>query len=570
MAQQLFDDRFTYANPGFSTDGWDSLSEQAIFQLYPEFAAVVGMVRRHSVVITKAKPLGIHDAITAHADPRIALILAGKKRKQDALPVFPTMQAVKEAMFGPPTDTSAQFENAERNIFVQGIRRVSAALAASTLIGTLAQINQQFEHAKHLEQMALKDLDSILAAADIVLDQTQIPSSTSEAQLEEKAFFFERLSSDIGADTLTVEVYLPAQTNAGWTSVGTYSGVINTSVIVGDITDTINQLSLGNNSVSNIVAAPIHASLGDQHRIEVSARSRDLSISYEVITIRIRRASGSLPPFRWGVDDTVVTQGTLNSALLRVQQGKVAAVSSSNVNSPKLENSGQPTVLYFRRFPISAGNSVIYEDGSLIPSGVWSVGNLSFRLSPYMDAPRTIPFPYKVQQPGNFTQDQLDSQRFSQIAELLLEEIFNLKSSSRTLGAIIRNDPVSDLRPLSGLELISFRLSPQETYSTLDILQLPRDIEMAIGDLTGPLTSFSNKSRSIRVKTQTETGSSISSVSSSGSYRYGLPDIVLMPTSKLMAAVSDRYNLLVPQATRLDGDDSFQELDTFYIPDVYK
>lgn len=550
MAIIDFSDRFTYGNPAFAALNLEATTELAMTTASPAFKEMLSMARRHSVVISRAKPTEIYYAITGHADPRIALLLAAKKRKSDLLPMFANMSAVKEAMFGPPDNTSPIYENTSLNIFVDGIRRVSAALAAATLIGQLAQVTQQFEHSKWLEQQALADLAEILKAADLVLE---VPKTAAEAavKLEEKAFFFEDVDFNLDVETLRAEVFMPSAGNVGWVTVRNYTGENSTSTIVADIADKINELTLTSGE-SNIVAAPILASAGRQSRIEVSARLRDVSVSYEIISIRFTLLTPGLVrlPFDWGVDSLNVTDELINSAILRVQVGKVSAVPLGRSTVTKLQNIGQPIVLYFRRAAddaLTLGN-VILDDTRSVSVVEWGTGNLVYRVSPFMTDPVTVSIP-RLLTPNPINQLMEDKQRQGQVAEALVNNLFLSKTTTKTLGVLMRNDPPTLSTALAGVEIVAFRATTPETYTTLDVLEIPLDIEMAIGDLSGSLTPFSNRMRSVRVPTRYDRllagGATVT-----GEGYGGAPTVDSIPLSAKMQAVRDRYGIFVPLSRR--------------------
>jgi hypothetical protein len=545
VAPIVFTDRFTYANPAFEALDIDTVPEQTAIAASPAYGEMLGMVRRHSVVLSKTRHGQLYYAITEHADPRIALLLAAKRRKADLLPMFANMDAVKEAMFGPPDDSTPIFENSSLNIFVDGIRRVSAALAAATLIGQLAQVTQQFEHSKWLEQQALIDLAEILKAADLVLETPSTPAGDA-TRLEEKAFFFQDATLELGAETLRAEVFMPSAGNAGWVLVRNYTGSLTTQTIVAEIADKINELTL-TSAQSNIVAAPILASAGNQSRIEVSARLRDVSISYELISIRFSLLTPGLAslPFQWGVNNLVLSNELINSAILRVQVGRVSAVPTGAAQN-KLDNLGEPIVLYFRRSPEDTQNAgnVLASDGRSLPVAQWEAGVLTFRIAPFMTEAVTVPIP-RLLTPDPLDQATQDRQRQGQVAEALVESLYSTKNTTRTLGVLMRNDPPTLSVALAGVELVAFRITNPETYTTLDVLSIPADIDMAVGDLSGPLTPFSNRPRSIRVATRFERNQAATTALDGAG---GAPSVDRFPRSQKMQEVNDRYGLYVPGA----------------------
>jgi hypothetical protein len=67
-----------------------------------------------------------------------------------------------------------------------------------------------------------------------------------------------------------------------------------------------------------------------------------------------------------------------------------------------------------------------------------------------------------------------------------------LTATTRLLGCIVRDDLISESAPMAAVELIAWSVTSPITYLVLDILSVPADIEIALGDIRSPQTTFSN------------------------------------------------------------------------------
>lgn len=530
MAIQSFRDRFTYANPGLEAalPNLDTLSDQALAALSPALLSMGQMVRRHSILLQQRRLNEIYRVITEQADSRIALRLAAAKDK-NGVPIFPNTDSIKEAMFGPPDSLSTTFENESANMFVDGIRRVSAALAAAWLIGQLAQITEQLKHSESLEKQALADLQLML---DTFQDISQDIQQNIAREGDNRAFYFEDVELNL-ITPLTVEIFMPNTTASNWINVNSYSGQTSTGLICGDIVDAINNLTL-NSRETNLVAGAVLAGNKGLHRIDVDARYRDVVLSHEVISIRIRYLGSPLLalPFRWGVDPISIRTETLNSVMVNVDRGIVQAVAVGQTSS----GARAPIVLYFRRGPVDGTGVPLDAFGNPYALGAWASANFTFRVSPTMADAVTVVV-NRTTDPDPVKQQELDDQRFSIPPLLLLNQLFSLKGTpTRALGALIRNDDPQQADPLAALELVAYTLNELETWLILDVLALPADIQMAVGDLKGPSTSFSNKPRSIRVPAEVVKGSSASAppIPSGEVVPPGMPHLVVGQESSML------------------------------------
>jgi len=525
---QAFNDRFTYANPSLAAVDVNTLSDASLEALAPAVKEMAAEVRRYSVLLKRKTTVEIYNVITDSADPRISLVLAAARDKA-GLRLFSSLELVKQVMFGPFDATDTTFISETNNIFVQGIRRVSAALTASILIGQLAQITEQAQHSQVLEAQALKDLDRILQVPDLLTANNLVTSSA--AATTNQSFFFQQLDFNLNS-VIQVDIFMSSSSGGGWVSVGSFSGEFNTGEIVAAIADTINSLTLVSQT-GNILASPILSGKNTLHRLEFNARSRDSVVASELITVKIRHLVGGVNeplPFKWGVDVESIQAQPVNSCLITVLQGKASTAVSSK------QTLGAPTVLYFRRANTNSTGDVLSQSGTIISEATWSNKSLVYRVSPTSTTNTTLPIVRSTTSDPT-AQLLLDKERHSQAALSLLNSLYSSKADTRALGAIIRNDDISQIGPITGLELVAFSATNPQTWIVLDIIDIPDDIEMATGNLTGPLTSFSNKPRSIRVTSHYEFRLNQSSLVSSTSS--GKPKIISFGESHLLEKYKD-------------------------------
>jgi hypothetical protein len=78
----------------------------------------------------------------------------------------------------------------------------------------------------------------------------------------------------------------------------------------------------------------------------------------------------------------------------------------------------------------------------------------------------------------------------------LLNKLWTSKLSSKVVGSIVHNDTVG----YSAIQLVAYVLTLDITEFVLDLLALPVGLEVALGTNLKPMTSFSNRPRSLTVK----------------------------------------------------------------------
>lgn len=464
-----FSDRFIrqYSILGNSLTTLNNLTDAQLKAQYPDLASCIDAVKRHSVLLTKKSYLDIYYAIIDHADPKIGLVLAAA-RDNSGNQLFGSTEIVKEFMFGATTDQRQKSDVTFRDhyVFIDGIRRVATSLAASLLIGQLAQIAEQQKHSEYLEKQALQDLDRILQVPTL---RDVLAKEKTEIKDNIKSFYFEpkvcKLTNDV-----RVEVFLSG--NNTWSLVNVYpaSSDLNTATLSADISDVVNSLTL-NSTSSNLLAAPIMAGLENLHQIEFRSRQRDLVIYTELVSVRIREAvtnKNIITPFVWGIDPIALKDYSTNSLLLAVESGKVTSLGTTGTNTDLELNT-----LYFRQ----------------IPNATSTTNTLEYRVSPTMTENVTIEIPaLPVDDRANLA------------ATALLNDLFTSKDLNKVLGSIVQNDPTSNLLVYSGIHLVAYTATNDITEFVVDIIDIPEDLEIALGNRLTPITTFSSKPRSITVK----------------------------------------------------------------------
>jgi hypothetical protein len=508
-----FSNRFTINNSSFDESKLEDILDEDIATISSELATMVGMVRRSSVLMSSPSVLEIYHAIIDHADPQIALILAAG-RDEAGNQLFPSYDLIIKSMYGVGAINNSDPSYYERDIFVDGIRRVSADFAASVLIGQFAQLAVQREHAQLIATNAKENLDRILK---VPLGIKSSGDNNNTDNNESKSIYFE--SKSLRIDTEIVgQCYLSSASDLGWVEFGKYTGVISTAKIVADLADHINEKSLINKQ-TNIIAAPILATTSkagvDIHSIELDIRSKDALISTEVISIQFFYGTNQRIPFIWGVDINFLKNYGLTSAILKTRNGKLTT-------SPIFNNKESGTnVLYFRRRLLDCAGEVITEDRIKREKLVW-------RISPTMTENEEIDV-FRIKVDDEKEQKVLDDRRSSQVATLLLNKLFNLKGETKALGIIVRNDPIDMADPIVGLELVAYTVTDPEAFLILDILEMPIDIEIAIGNIHGVISAFSHKPRSIKVKAEYDVKQPYRNID-----RVSTPKLVKLPGSNLL------------------------------------
>lgn len=520
MATTLsFEDRFSYPDPNGPAPGIDKataaqLSDEELLSLSSELNDMVNMVRRYSVLTNRVGALDVFNIITTESDPQIALILSAAKSKVNNEPLFGGLAAIKEIMFADPNrPDNTNYTN--RTLFADGIRRVSAALTASRIVGQFAQLTEQLQHSERIREDAIKDLDRIILTWD--LNNTGSASAKKDEEEEvPSAFYFEPKTLVVPVEkTLVVEWQSPSL-SADWDVVGRYSGEVETWQIVSDLSNAINSQGI-NNPDNVLLAAPelsgpyftnrVNLTPTQYHALNFYPRRPLPGVMAYSINVRINvvlnegQADASTvafpidrSPFIWGVTGDSLNNYIVNGSIIIIRYNKLTTVRSAAENY-------DPFVLYFR-------NNTAY--GELTPPPTDS--KLIYRIQPWLNLNNQQDVPeeevtqtIEVDIPRLTSTDPeeqlaLDNNRFSQVTLALTTSLTTIDIDTYLASAIIRNDPLTAASPMSAVELVPWARQRVIAAAVLDILYLPPDVDIATGDRARPITTFTNKPLSAMVK----------------------------------------------------------------------
>ncbi|MGG6283677.1 hypothetical protein ACQ4M3_19020 [Leptolyngbya sp. AN03gr2] len=470
----IFTDRFTFTNPNFSSiaNELDELTEDQIRAVSPELLLTVEMVRRHSILIQSVSIQEIYSAITQHADPEVALILASAKNSDGSFRYISESQ-VKQFMFR--NETSSPTNSSQ--IFVDGIRRVSASLAAALLINSYAPAGQlQVEASSAILEKAFNELDRILSLPDMARSSA---TDNRSNDLSLRLFF---TAEEIALDfPLTVEYFIAKSgRSTSWSTIATYpvSDVFYTKRIVADIADAINSETLQLVEGANIITSAVLSSQSGFYHLEFAPRRSVNGLSAEVVSIRFTYGSDiSEPlPFRWGLDSNNLTSEWLNSVLL-IPNGSRFSAAAAEAAQEQIEL--KRTVIYFKRdlnVPVS------------------DLGKFRYRVS----TSDTQEFESDI--PREFS--AIDANRPSDLGLLLLNSLIGNRNENYLIGVILRNDPLTSTDPMIAIELVAWSITNPHTWITFDLLEVPSDILTSIGDERGPVSEFSSLPKSLKIDSE--------------------------------------------------------------------
>lgn len=468
----MFNDRFTRDNQALADyiDNTTNPEDSELENLSPRLATYAKEVRRYSVILDQKSTWDIYQTATVHSDPHIALVLASADDKLGN-PLFPSEEAVKETLYG--VDIPNKIGNNE--LLADGVRRVSVSLTASILVGQLSQIPEQFQHSNSIKKQALEDLDRII---EIPESLKKSDSTEEELKTANTSFYFDPKNISLEEDdTLTCQVYIPSISTEAtqWETVGIYEDQVSTATIVSDLADTVNQLTLVNRSL-NLLSSPVLSGPSNTHFIEFYPREKLEGIQSEVVSIKFEywdNSEGktlSILPFSWGVDSKNLNSHPLNSTII-LSASQSETVKASDVDSDQAE---RQTTLYFRSNP----NETVQDH------------KIRFQVSPTDEEFREVDISHETD----------PKKRPGAAAFAISRSLSKHQDDTRVLAPIIRNDDPSLDTPVSSFKLVSYSLTNPEVYIILDILEVPKDLSIALGSVSRPLTGFSSRPKSIRTK----------------------------------------------------------------------
>jgi hypothetical protein len=475
------------------------------------------MVRIQSVLLKQVSTLDVFNVITRHSDPKIALYLSTAKDRNTNQLLFPTEGSIKEIMFADPArEGLTNLPN--RHLIAHGLRGISADLTAAMLIHQLAIIDEQFKHGDSLRNDAHKRIDQIILTYELK-SSTAFDDST-QSDNSATAFYFESKDFTLpDSKKLLVEWYMP-HVDGMWVNSGEYLGTISTATVVADLVDNINARSVQKNDyiiavakLSGPYASASSTTFSQFHHLTFYPRFPSKGILAHSINIRIQvmavvsttEDDDSFPlhkaPFNWGCFLDSTNTYPVNGTLIITEYNKLST-SAKVINSLTEYN---PSVIFLRNkwfYAIQDEPLPPYQAGRTKPisySEPPALSALRFRVQPFQ--PNMVD--QELDQKSTYTisvpREGDDNARYSQLAVLFNNALAKSNLDTKTAGAIIRNDDPTDLDPMAVIELTAWDLSSYKTI-ILDILEVPEDIEIAVGDRYGPRSSFSTLPKSILVE----------------------------------------------------------------------
>jgi len=457
-----FSRRFTIADPTFAAAiAAASPIDDRVLATSAAFLTVVKTIRSYSILLSGLKYTEIYNTITHDTDPEIAMLLLSAERL-DGSPRYSTEQ-VESLMWGTP----AIVNYAD---YSQGILEVSCKFAAAVFIGAFA--TQPFQHtmAEFLRKQAVISLDRLI----LLQSKTIVPNTDSVGleKVKEARFYFQPLEITLAKD-LAVSFFIPCSVAASsWVSIKTYPAgtTIHTRTIASDIALAINRYTLKPTSSTNIIAAVTQSGEHGYPFIDFAMRDYTVGINCDLVSVQFVDAGGAKElPFKWGIETLDLYQTFINSCLLLQRTPKGTALSTITA-AAKAALVPDYNVLYFRN---KAGTTLVP-----VPP---PTGSLTYRLSVTSSILKTAASAANATTP-----------RYSQQAIALVNALQSNTTDTRLIGAVVRDDPMTDLAPMAAVELIAWSVLSPTTHLVLDILSVPDDIEIALGDKFGPQTDFSN------------------------------------------------------------------------------
>lgn len=463
-----FSRRFTVSDPalaGAIAAAPDSAALDLVLATSSSFMTAVQAARIYSILLTRAKYQDIYRVITKDADLEISYILLAAQ-KEDGTPRYTDVQV--EAMLWGAVSLPPYSD------FAQGITEISIKFTAAVLIGAFATQPEQRAMAEFLRKDALDTLDRIVkfaarSTAAAPIDSTETVNSE---RIKEARFYFDPVEFTVAAD-LAVSFFIPNfVTSPNWVLAATYLAgeVIHTRRIAADLALAINRYTLSPSNSSNIIAAVSQSGQNSYPYIDFALREYVAGYNGDLVSVQFEQLTGNAKsiPFKWGVQTSDLRATFINSCLLLLRTPKSTTLSTitSASSSSKI---GEYNVLYFRSKAPTA------LDPTPQPTG-----ELSYRLS----VTETIT---RLAAPTNS-----NAPRYSQQAISLMNGLQALTTQTKLLGCIVRDDLITESAPMAAVELIAWSVTSPTTYLVLDILTVPADIEIALGDLRSPQTTFSN------------------------------------------------------------------------------
>ncbi len=453
--------RFAVADPNFATVLASTLTPTE--QTYAQSALLVRMaktIRHYSKLLNGAKLEEIYHTIVRDTDYELAFLLLAAK-DENRSPLFSPVQ-VSAMLFGEPVLTNY-------SEFTDGLTELSCKFAASKLINAFAVVEEQVKAAELLRKQADETLNFVIKAQQNV-SKSSSSSGVEDERIKQARLYFEDKEFVTNAE-LQAAFFLPTQTgSSGWTIAASYPAQTQISVrrIVLDLSLQINNFTLDPTRGANVIASVSQSGEGGYPYLDFALR--DYLLGYNADSIAIRFTSGdSIVPFSWGLTTLDLRPTQVNSCILLQRSPKDSRLSTTSTGDNASSSEVRYDCIYFRN----------------LQGAVSTTGNLSYRTSVTSDITETT------------ISTSALIPRYSQEALALIDALNLSKKATNLVGAIVRDDPDTISSGMSAVRIIPWPVTSPITYLVMDILSVPSDIEIALGDMRGPQTAFTNLALSL-------------------------------------------------------------------------
>jgi hypothetical protein len=446
--------RFIIADPAFA-----ALLTNTTTPTEQTFARSALLVKMHRTVSQYSKLLAgvkleeVYYAVTTDTDYELGFLLLACK-DDNRLPLFSLEQA-SAMLFGEPNLPNY-------SDFTDGLTEISCKFAAAKLINAFAIVEEQVKSADLLRKQADETLGVLIKAQQ---NYSKLSANTTgEEKIKQARIYFED-KHFISNAPLQVEFFLPTTgSTSGWVTAANYPAQSSLTVrqIILDLSIQINLFTLDPTRNANTIASVVQSGERGYPYLDFALRNYLLGYNADSISIRITSGDSAIP-FNWGLLTSDLKPVNCNSCILLQRSPKDSKLSTTTANN---NNELAYDCIYFR----NKSNPPLTNAGQL--SYRTSVTNSTTTVTTANVAPG-IP-------------------RYSQEALALVDALELEKLETKLVGAIVRDDPETISSGMSGIRIVPWPITAPITYLVLEIRTLPTDIEIALGDLNGPQTTFTN------------------------------------------------------------------------------
>jgi hypothetical protein len=176
--------------------------------------------------------------------------------------------------------------------------------------------------------------------------------------------------------------------------------------------------------------------------------------------------------FKWGVNEKYLSNEKTNSALILIRDNHLSQLADEPDAGTDQTGSVKYPLLYIR-------NTGILDTTTTVKFRL-SVDDVEYIVTP--DVSRGLTTSSKV------------------IGMAIADKLNEVKATTGVLTSIIRADPPSETS-ITILSLVAIKLKKIDTVITLDVLQVPNDVEITLGDSTTEFSAYSNYPRTLMIKT---------------------------------------------------------------------